>query len=341
MRYLAIIFISIILVSCGKENNDYKQSIEELTESNKVLTEKVQSLNERIGKLEEESDYLLNSLINLERSLMMEKYSSNVQSETYWEREAVFESDDEDEFLFHVSASDIYPREVVLTFIGVQVIDQFTINVNVYKKEMNWSEHLIESFEAEYYSYDSEPVAADLIRRFNNNFQIRGDNLFYYTSPDGYNNKVYKQYDLRLNDEPKVISEEEYNSLPIKLAYDDTGLETWSAKKGKYNAVGHQYQIDIYEEGDLIMSLDNFLKTEDLLIGKFVWDDNATLLFFDNSGVDYRCIWTMNPKTQQVIKIIPEHHAIHPFYFKSRDNGGEYLLYVEENKIMRAYPPKS
>ena len=45
----------------------------------------------------------------------------------------------------------------------------------------------------------------------------------------------------------------------------------------------------------------------------------------------------------EVVKIIPEHEAIHPFYFiDSMDlfGGGEYLLYVEENTIKRAYPPE-
>lgn len=86
------------------------------------------------------------------------------------------------------------------------------------------------------------------------------------------------------------------------------------------------------------------MDTDDLLIGKFVWNSiigvRVPILFFDNSGIDYRCIWTIDPYSGEVKKIIPEHEAIHPFYFVETIVDSEYLLYVEGNSIKKAVPPE-
>ena len=58
-------------------------------------------------------------------------------------------------------------------------------------------------------------------------------------------------------------------------------------------------------------------------------------LFFDNAGVDYRCIWRVDTQTQEVVKIVPEHEAIHPFVFAH--DGNAFVAYVEGPRIERVW----
>ena len=51
----------------------------------------------------------------------------------------------------------------------------------------------------------------------------------------------------------------------------------------------------------------------------------------------YACIWMVNLSNRKVKKIVPEHEAIHPYFFIYKNQ--EYIAYLEENKIMLAEPP--
>lgn len=76
---------------------------------------------------------------------------------------------------------------------------------------------------------------------------------------------------------------------------------------------------------------------QELFFGSMCWHSNEDKLYFDNSGYDYRCIWEADIRKKHMKKIIPEHKAIHPFFFKRLNK--EYITYVEENKIMLAESP--
>lgn len=71
---------------------------------------------------------------------------------------------------------------------------------------------------------------------------------------------------------------------------------------------------------------------KNVLIGGINWHSRKNKFYFDNSGMTYRCIWEIDFDKNKLTKIVPEHEAIHPFFFEI--NGIEHIAYVEENKIM-------
>ncbi|WP_075343593.1 hypothetical protein [Tenacibaculum agarivorans] len=75
---------------------------------------------------------------------------------------------------------------------------------------------------------------------------------------------------------------------------------------------------------------------EALLFGGICWHSRKNILYFDNSGMTFRCIWEIDFDKNKVTKIVPEHEAIHPYFFETLDK--EYITYVEKNKIMLCEP---
>jgi hypothetical protein len=73
------------------------------------------------------------------------------------------------------------------------------------------------------------------------------------------------------------------------------------------------------------------------IVGYLSWDYSGKNLFFCNSNIEIACIWQVDVDDRTVEKIVPEHDAIHPFYFEYK--GRPYVLYVENNKLMICEPP--
>lgn len=70
---------------------------------------------------------------------------------------------------------------------------------------------------------------------------------------------------------------------------------------------------------------------EEALFGHMVWHPMHDTLFFDNSGYCYACIWMFDYKSREAKKLVPEHEAIHPFFFIKENQ--EFLAYVQTNEI--------
>ena len=193
-------------------------------------------------------------------------------------------------------------------------------------KKYNQPSHKVEITEKEYYEYQigskkaskiiNNPIFSNLfikspndILHINNQKTILADNscetLTFYQIDD-WNNTFNKIYN---ND------------------YSNSEL-----KKLKFNL--SDYFGDLY-------GFYNDLETEDemLLIGGTTWHSRKNKLYFDNSGITYACIWEINLEDNTVNKIVPEHKAIHPFFFEIKNK--EYISYVEENKIMLCESPSN
>ncbi|KMQ50173.1 hypothetical protein CHISP_2943 [Chitinispirillum alkaliphilum] len=69
------------------------------------------------------------------------------------------------------------------------------------------------------------------------------------------------------------------------------------------------------------------------LFGGMDWHPDGDVLFFDNSGICYACIWMFDLKSKEVKKLVADHEAIHPFYYEKK--GQQYLAYVQENEVRR------
>ncbi len=72
-------------------------------------------------------------------------------------------------------------------------------------------------------------------------------------------------------------------------------------------------------------------------IGGLCWHSKKDILYFDNSGACYACIWKVDIDNERIEKIVPEHEAIQPHFFSTANQ--EYVAYVEENKIMLCKVP--
>lgn len=69
------------------------------------------------------------------------------------------------------------------------------------------------------------------------------------------------------------------------------------------------------------------------LFGGMNWYPNEKVLFFDNSGYCYACVWMIDLETKKCTKLVPDHEAIHPYYFTRY--GREFLAYVQNNQIRK------
>ncbi len=72
-------------------------------------------------------------------------------------------------------------------------------------------------------------------------------------------------------------------------------------------------------------------------LGYLSWDYKGDNLFFCNSNIVLACIWKLDIQEADIKRIVPEHNAIHPFYFEYYDKS--MVLYVEDNKLMVCESP--
>jgi hypothetical protein len=72
---------------------------------------------------------------------------------------------------------------------------------------------------------------------------------------------------------------------------------------------------------------------EGALFGGMHWHPDADILFFDNSGICFACIWAIDLRTKVVRKLVPAHAAMHPCFV--REGEGGFLVYVQNNTIRR------
>jgi hypothetical protein len=73
--------------------------------------------------------------------------------------------------------------------------------------------------------------------------------------------------------------------------------------------------------------------TGDWSIGSIIWSDDNTRIFFDNSGA-VACIWEYNIAERELRKIVPEHSARQPYFFRYQNR--DYVLYINGQDLMVA-----
>lgn len=71
----------------------------------------------------------------------------------------------------------------------------------------------------------------------------------------------------------------------------------------------------------------------DWSIGRIVWSDDGSRLFFDNSGA-VACIWEYSLADRRLRKIVPEHSAAKPVFVRYRYR--DYIIYTDGNALMVA-----
>ncbi len=213
---------------------------------------------------------------------------------------------------------------------------------------------------------------ADMRQRNYDNLHISNDSLFYYKERVSEIDSVslygierdYFVYKIGSCHPGTPISEEMFlHSNPRKSINSmETFLYSPDNSSVAYCSI---YDIEIYHlteespvitlnwpdkmySGDdaikdaprIVNVIANFPNADDLddcdesaLFGGMSWNPNEEIIYFDNSGFCYACIWQMNIKTGEVKKLVSVHEAIHPYYFEYLDEA--YLCYVQNNEIRK------
>ncbi len=283
------------------------------------------------------------------------------ESPQYWERKTVFTGNDPEEDLAHVR---VYNEDNFI-FMGVvwPAEKNGTFYTNIYEYNSGSKQlYRIDTFPANVHK-KPQGIISDIyfnpyIKRQSDNLVINNGELNYYEESADSGILINKKYKLGSRKTPVVISKKQVES---GYYADRSYGEASDSPDGKLKAYNSTYDISIktntQQPETIIQSIEEPLKAvatdpvkggylpignvfvkhelRDLLIGTICWSNDSAYLYFDNSGIDYRCIWEINLKTKEITKIIPEHNALHPFCFIK--NGKPHIAYTEYNKIKIAY----
>lgn len=77
---------------------------------------------------------------------------------------------------------------------------------------------------------------------------------------------------------------------------------------------------------------------DEFALGYMSWDYKGNNLYFCNTNISLACIWKFDLLHRDVYRIVPEHDAIHPFYFEYNDT--PMVFYLENNKLMVCESPE-
>jgi hypothetical protein len=287
----------------------------------------------------------------------------------YWQRGSVFVSNIEDEQLFHVRVFS-ENQNLRFYFMGVS-FSRCTTPINrcflkFYELNTDGTVFVIDTF--------SIPVTSNYIQDFIaqhfNNLIISSGKIYYHKttdftgldqSPEDFTKQI-QFYSYVMGSKTKSAKVTSSFEMPVntifvlnsfnrcvvapvqnKIAwsdYDNVDIKIATTTHWQ-NTLNLLYQNKLpitLSKGDISIKT-YFPKKEDSMpsYGGLSWNSAGNVLYFDNSGIDYACIWQFNTLTRKVSKIIPEHEAFQPFSFMF--GGEEMIAYVLRNTIMVAERP--
>ncbi len=282
---------------------------------------------------------------------------TDIISDKYWKRGVYYKSNNEGDRFYNVKVSTIN-NQLRFFFLGVnkKQKDKEPI-VNIYELDEFKEIYLIDSFKVSYnanYLGGCEHLHLDdaLLKQLDN-LIIKEDTLYYYKTIEGDRN--YYSYKIGSKGKSKRIKTKIKSNRIFCSDYPIRGfinpLKTIIASTANYS-MSFNYlvseNVDIKNLDKLPkvdFEFDSLFKTEEgiliepntnkgIFIGGIDWHKTKNILYFDNSGFDFRCIWELDLDNKKILKIVPEHEAIHPFFINER-----YIAYVENNKIMICESP--
>jgi len=300
-------------------------------------------------------------------------YGHHSDSLHYWKRGVYYELANKNEKICGVKAS-IISNQLRFHFIGIEYFKQGNrFSTSIYELKPNKTLFKIDGFDV-FYQKDNgdnlETYTHEYMCLLLDNLVVRNGRLYYYKILDfdtryyevEITDKAYYEYVIGSEKDP-IALEAKYLSdycvyraeYALLLNPQKTLIATNHGESLYFNKIKHwtgdfeDFSYSMLEENT--ESVDYNLKDhlpkndfhtdpetkKDVLIGGMAWHPRENKLYFDNSGITYRCIWEADLDNDKLTKIIPEHHAIHPFYFEV--NTKAYLAYAEKNKVMLSYNP--
>lgn len=111
----------------------------------------------------------------------------------------------------------------------------------------------------------------------------------------------------------------------------------------KYKAPNGHYTVSVvdskilfqYEKSKDVDTIVNQKNNGSWSFGKVAWNKNSSEFYVDNSGPT-ACIWKYSLVDKKLVKIVPEHEAVLPFWYEENGNGA--LYYAEGAYIKKAAP---
>lgn len=226
-------------------------------------------------------------------------------------------------------------------------------------------------------SNDSNEYVSEAILRHYDNLMIHGDTVFYFSEKSDSSglftpallkqNRSYFSYIIQSRKTSVPCSSEPFDRYSDRYLsgstyhYAVTPDTTCLAYSNIYDihiyhdrrTINKILSMESIEFPDLDSSIGDYSVTKLLvesshqkiddmcypLLGTMCWQEDGKRLYFDNSGFCYACIWYTDCMLKNVVKIIPEHDAMHPWFFIMQ--GRRCILYAEKNKLMIAGEPDS
>ncbi|MDC1105508.1 hypothetical protein OAT16_02310 [Prolixibacteraceae bacterium] len=301
-----------------------------------------------------------------------EEYEQEYSSSP-WKRGSIYASADQSERLYHAT-SLIHNDSLFFYFVGVanpKTMREGNKNAKVYELDQDGNVFIIDEFD---YEYLYELYGDDVQHNHYGMFKVRDGKLYYQQLIYGkahdkkeydYFNILEKMYVPGSKAQPEEVSERvdplEYRSSALDMYIrftqsPDRHKIAWTAKESTDIYVVYDepcekiisqlvtYGADSYDtdylKGDF--KIKPYFPSEhektDAIFGGMSWSDDSKVLYFDNSAFDLACIWRFDLEAKKIEKIVPEHEAILPHYFKYM--GKEYIAYTQDNKLMIAISPE-
>ncbi len=153
------------------------------------------------------------------------------------------------------------------------------------------------------------------------NYTISENNNMIAQHGVSYGDIVFYTYPPQLDKrEAYLLIDNSTDGYPFNETYNENGIQ-------------EQFRLhDIDNNNELLEA-----PHSSYALGYLSWNYEGNCLFFCNSNIELACIWKLDIQNRSISRIVPEHDAIHPFYFEYQ--GRSVVIYVEKNKLMVCESP--
>ncbi|WP_158977205.1 hypothetical protein [Cellulophaga sp. L1A9] len=365
-KYIYLIATTMFLFACDIQNEAENKRIKELEQKLRITKDSLTDIKIRYKDILRNQENFRDSVIFLKQKLKQSSsvlnylpidYKQTVKDE-YWKRGEFYTSKNEGEIYCNVKVSELNGK-MYFYFLGIQNYSKNNFNVALYELDELKQIIVIDTFKipskGAYFDHHTEERHLDdsLLKQLDN-IIIKGNDVYYYKLNADRKKEFYvykinsKKKSERVYD--NILSDVYFNEgYPMRAFFNYNNsivaitdaysidfryrqFESFSFNKlNKLKKIDFNFNSFFTVDNDYIIDNDSDKK---LFFGGLDWHNTKNILYFDNSGFNYRCIWEADLEKKQVIKIVPEHEAIHPFFINEK-----YIAYIQNNKIMICESP--
>jgi hypothetical protein len=280
----------------------------------------------------------------------------------------IFEYPDTSVYIYHVHVGKIDSVNIGYFFLTLKKHAKKTgspifVKINEYSAPDKL--HVIDSFPVDNYKakwvfHENCHYHHEFLLQHFDNLVLSGHNLLYYKplyDSINHSNVVrdYFSYSIGSNKRPVKIDSVFYSGMNNRFSFSEAERIFYCKRSGltfycnnynilvlhtpqTFDKLRHKepFKLPVLDSSQRDLDLRPYFRefgidANKLFIGGLCFVPEQNYLLFDNSGVNYACIWLFDMNTKILTKIIPEHQAIHPFFYE--DEVYDFLVYSEKNTI--------